>query len=424
MRLALLLSVAIHALLLSIPIDGDVFGLPGLRMPWEERRLTASDLQVVLAPLPVATPVIVPAPVVPPAAPAPQTPAEVEKRVVVSRAPAPAEPAPSLPAPAPAPKVAEAPVVTPDPSPAPQAEDARRAQLEDEAGARIIALENARREQAFQVEQQREAARIAAARLDQGRLAQLAAAEQQRQADLVAQAQAQAQAREQAAREDLARTEAARVEAERQAQARLAQQEAARQEAARQEAMRQEAARQAQQAQQAQAQQAQAQQAPARPALSAQEAQREERLRAIGRQLNQEAAQRDAANGPPGTPLPQVSGQRRGWLVGRADPNTELITYAQAMGRKIELNMTIDTVRDAARQPHRQPVVTVAVRSDGSVERVTFMTSSGVPAIDEAIRKIVASQAPFGPFPPALARQYDVVEIRRTWIFDVAVRLE
>ncbi|VXC61585.1 conserved hypothetical protein [Massilia sp. 9I] len=94
------------------------------------------------------------------------------------------------------------------------------------------------------------------------------------------------------------------------------------------------------------------------------------------------------------------------------------------MGRKIELNMTFDMVRELVKQPHVRPVVTVAVRADGSVEKVTFVTSSGVPVLDEAVRKVIASQAPYGPFPPALARQYDVVEIRRTWIFDTAIRLE
>jgi hypothetical protein len=43
--------------------------------------------------------------------------------------------------------------------------------------------------------------------------------------------------------------------------------------------------------------------------------------------------------------------------------------------------------------------------------------------IDEAVRRIVESQLPYQAFPPALAREYDVIEIRRTWHFDVAVRL-
>jgi outer membrane biosynthesis protein TonB len=94
------------------------------------------------------------------------------------------------------------------------------------------------------------------------------------------------------------------------------------------------------------------------------------------------------------------------------------------MSKKIELNMTFDMVREAVKQPHARPVVTMAIRADGSVEKVTFVVSSGVAAIDEAIRKVVASQAPYGAFPPTLARQYDVIEIRRTWIFDTAIRLQ
>ncbi len=91
--------------------------------------------------------------------------------------------------------------------------------------------------------------------------------------------------------------------------------------------------------------------------------------------------------------------------------------------RKIQLNMTFDMVREAAKQPHTDPLVTVAIRSDGSVESVTFVQSSGVAAIDEAIRRIVDSQRPYQVFPPGLASECDVIEIRRTWHFDTAIRL-
>jgi outer membrane biosynthesis protein TonB len=57
------------------------------------------------------------------------------------------------------------------------------------------------------------------------------------------------------------------------------------------------------------------------------------------------------------------------------------------------------------------------------VEAVTFVTSSGAAEVDEAIRRIVESQRPYPPFPPALARQFDVVEIRRTWTFDAGIGL-
>jgi outer membrane biosynthesis protein TonB len=57
------------------------------------------------------------------------------------------------------------------------------------------------------------------------------------------------------------------------------------------------------------------------------------------------------------------------------------------------------------------------------VEAVTFVRSSGVPAVDEAITRIVRAQANYPAFPPGLLRDYDVVEIRRSWQFDTAVRL-
>jgi TonB family protein len=192
-----------------------------------------------------------------------------------------------------------------------------------------------------------------------------------------------------AARQEIERGEAARLEAERQ--------EAARQAAARQVAAREE-----------------------------QEARRDAARRAMGRQLDEEAARREAASlaAPPSPLLPATSSSaRRGRLFGRTDANSELILYAEAWGRKFQLNMTIDMVREAAKQPHADPLVTVALRSDGSVESVTFVRSSGVAGIDEAIRRIVQSQAPYAQFSPGLAREFDVIEIRRTWTFDTAIRL-
>ena len=91
--------------------------------------------------------------------------------------------------------------------------------------------------------------------------------------------------------------------------------------------------------------------------------------------------------------------------------------------QKIQVNTAVETVRELTQQPHTPPMVTVAMRSDGSVELVTFVVSSGVAQIDEAIRLIVESHKPYPAFPPALARDFDVVEIRRTWHFDSAVRL-
>lgn len=275
--------------------------------------------------------------------------------------------------------------------------------------------DSARQEQAQQNVARQELARAEAARQD-GLKQELARQERARQEQARQDTARQELAKGYAARQELARADAARQERARQEQA---QQDAARQEAAHADAARQDAAKQAA------AQKERAAQEQSKKELAEQEAKREERLRAIGKQLNEEATQRDAALNRPSSALPSSIGSaRRGWLFGRADPNADLVQYADAMSQKIEKDIALEKVSDVVKQPHTRPIVTVAVRADGSVEKVTFVVSSGVPAIDESIRKIVASQAPYGAFPPNLMRQYDVVEIRRTWIFDVAIRLE
>ena len=54
LTLALLLSLLIHALLLSLTFGGQGLGLPGFGLPWQERRIDAPDLRVVLVPARVA----------------------------------------------------------------------------------------------------------------------------------------------------------------------------------------------------------------------------------------------------------------------------------------------------------------------------------------------------------------------------------
>ncbi len=61
--------------------------------------------------------------------------------------------------------------------------------------------------------------------------------------------------------------------------------------------------------------------------------------------------------------------------------------------------------------------MTVAVRKDGSVAEAVVEKSSGSPVLDRAARRIVNMAAPYPPFPPEIARDTDVLEITRTWIF-------
>lgn len=507
----LLLSLTIHAMLLSLAFVGH--GFSGLVLPWQDSRTEVSDLHIVLlaTPVPAAEPLLTAAvkqpddaeqkkiaasPSVPAISPFPverpiekmAAPPQPTKEVIAlaksDNSTWTVPPAPELPATVTA--VAPPPLATD----AKQDEQRQLEQVEAErqiaaqqearleaarveaAQAQAVRIVAERRELAIQTAAKQAAARQEAARQDVARAdsARVDAERQELAKNLATQqlarlqeaarlettraeaerkeAARQAIAQQETARQDAARIEtaraeaaralAARIEAERQEVAKklaasqlAARQEAARVEAARAEAERKEAAQQAiaqqQAAQKETAQREGAQQETARQAaiqievarlaaLQAEAEKRQEKLRAIGRQLNEEAARRAAT-------LPSVSSARRGRLFGRSDSNAELILYAETISRKIQMNTAIDTVRELAKQPHTDPMVTVSIRSDGSVESITFVVSSGVPAIDEAIRRIVYNHANYQAFPPGLVKDFDVIEIRRTWYFDMAIRL-
>ena len=88
MASSLLLSLLIHGLLLSLTFGGEGLGLPGLRFPWQERRIEVPELRVVLVPTHVtAEPAITSV--------APPQQASIKPPVAGKRAPTPpASPAP------------------------------------------------------------------------------------------------------------------------------------------------------------------------------------------------------------------------------------------------------------------------------------------------------------------------------------------
>ena len=410
---ALLLSLLIHTLLLSLISGGQGLGLPGFGLPWQDRRVEVPELRVVLAAVARVAPE---APAVTPGAAPPQQ-AALEQPVAGDGAPT-----PSVSLESPVQRTADA--VVPRDEPASEALPKANAAATDAADAKAIS----------RADGSGDAAPPPIPRPDVIALDRLEApawvvppASTMPTPVIAAAPSASSLQTEMAASRD-AGDASAKLEAERQQAARQVgiRQEAALQEAAREQAARVEAAGQEAERQEA-ARQATARQEAAR-ADAAQEAaaRREAARRAMGRQLDEEAAQRDAASAAarlPSALAPASSGTRRGRLFGRTDPNAELVLYAESWARKIQLNPTFEMVREAAKQPHTNPMVTVAIRSDGSVESVTFVLSSGVAEIDEAIRRIVQSQVPYPRFPPGLAREFDVIEVRRTWYFDMAVRL-
>ena len=62
-------------------------------------------------------------------------------------------------------------------------------------------------------------------------------------------------------------------------------------------------------------------------------------------------------------------------------------------------------------------VMSVALRPDGSVERIIVLRSSGNKVLDDAAKRIVMIASPFAPFPPDIRKETDYLDITRTWSF-------
>jgi TonB family protein len=106
-----------------------------------------------------------------------------------------------------------------------------------------------------------------------------------------------------------------------------------------------------------------------------------------------------------------------------AERDAPLRLYVDAIRQKIERNGLLNGAQLGAGRVRVDPVVSVAIRSDGSVEDVLIVRSSGRAELDEAVRRIVRVNARYSVFPPNVAAHYDVIEIRRIWAFADGLKL-
>jgi protein TonB len=99
-------------------------------------------------------------------------------------------------------------------------------------------------------------------------------------------------------------------------------------------------------------------------------------------------------------------------------------SYMEAWRRKVQRIGNLNYPEEAARQGlYGNLILHVAIRADGSLERVRIVRSSGQPVLDEAAIKIVELAAPFAPFPPDIRAETDVLDITRVWQFQRNNRL-
>ena len=113
-----------------------------------------------------------------------------------------------------------------------------------------------------------------------------------------------------------------------------------------------------------------------------------------------------------------ASRQDRRKAVNASTQEYQYAAYLEAWRSKVEKIGNLNYPDEAKRNRlYGNLLMHVAVRADGSVERIRIVRSSGHKLLDDAAVRIVRMSAPFSPFPPEIRKQVDVLDITRTWQF-------
>ena len=97
----------------------------------------------------------------------------------------------------------------------------------------------------------------------------------------------------------------------------------------------------------------------------------------------------------------------------------EFAAYMSAWVAKVErvgnLNYPVELRQ---RKLHGDLVLSVGIHTNGSIESIEVMRSSGIPEIDDAARNIVQMASPYAPLPDNISKHVDILHITRTWRFE------
>ena len=110
--------------------------------------------------------------------------------------------------------------------------------------------------------------------------------------------------------------------------------------------------------------------------------------------------------------------------IGARTEEYRFAQYVEDWRQKIERVGNLNYPESARGHLYGNLVITVAIRSDGSLERVDVDRPSAHRLLDDAARRIVQLAAPFAAFPPNVGRDTDIIEITRTWAFTSADKLK
>ncbi|WP_291903335.1 TonB family protein [Accumulibacter sp.] len=176
----------------------------------------------------------------------------------------------------------------------------------------------------------------------------------------------------------------------------------------------------------------------------------QQRLAARARSRTVVAAKPDKEEQPTPTPEPAISGrdlahsalamarlegaidkelneynQRpRKKFIGTRATEYRFAQYIEAWRSKVERVGTLNYPDAARGKLYGTLVMTVSIKSDGSLAGIEINRSSGHRILDDAARRIVTMAAPYGDFPPAIQHDTDILVFTRSLRFTQSDSLE
>jgi len=97
-------------------------------------------------------------------------------------------------------------------------------------------------------------------------------------------------------------------------------------------------------------------------------------------------------------------------ISGKAE-EARFAEYLENWKHQIKRVSTMNFPEDSTGKLHGSLVLLIRIKSDGNVENVNLLRSSGIKNLDEAALRIVSSAAPYPAFSPEIRRDTDILEI-------------
>ena len=121
--------------------------------------------------------------------------------------------------------------------------------------------------------------------------------------------------------------------------------------------------------------------------------------------------------------LQELAKRPRKKFIGARAQEYRFAQYVEDWRQKVERVGTLNYPDAARGKLYGSLLLSVSIRADGSVDKIGVQRSSGHKVLDEAAVQIVKMAAPYAPFPPDIRKEYDIIEITRTWKFERSDRV-